>query len=276
MITLKKYNSTTSSWEEESPKVSVGTIVASGTPSSSTFLRGDGSWATPTGGSGDVVGPASSVNARIATFNGTTGKLIQDSGFTTANIAGNTSSTFWNPQNLSIPMFSNAVGWYTTTTIPGLVYTQVLSSNAETTNSVTTIAALSITNVPPGNYRIGFIGLIDKSAGTSSFSVTGGIGTNDGTNVSGLASSLSKRDLATGVTLAQSQIGTGGPSIQMSFTTSSTTQILNHIVTIDGIIKINGTTNKTVSFYLRQALNTSNTTWGGRLQAGAVLTLQKI
>lgn len=42
--------------------------------------------AEPTGGggSGDVVGPASSVNGRIATFNGTTGKLIQDSGFTIA------------------------------------------------------------------------------------------------------------------------------------------------------------------------------------------------
>lgn len=32
------------------------------------------------GGSGDVVGPASSVDNRIATFDGTTGKLIQDSG----------------------------------------------------------------------------------------------------------------------------------------------------------------------------------------------------
>jgi len=31
-------------------------------------------------GSGDVVGPASSATGRVATFNGTTGKLIQDSG----------------------------------------------------------------------------------------------------------------------------------------------------------------------------------------------------
>lgn len=35
---------------------------------------------TAGGGDGDVVGPASAVDARIATFDGTTGKLIQDSG----------------------------------------------------------------------------------------------------------------------------------------------------------------------------------------------------
>jgi len=35
-------------------------------------------------GNGDVTGPSSSVNNRVATFNGTTGKAIQDSGFTIA------------------------------------------------------------------------------------------------------------------------------------------------------------------------------------------------
>lgn len=34
------------------------------------------------GGSGDVMGPASSVDDHIATFDGTTGKLIQDGGYT--------------------------------------------------------------------------------------------------------------------------------------------------------------------------------------------------
>lgn len=37
-------------------------------------------------GSGDVVGPASAVTARIATFNGTTGKLLQDGGKTIPEI----------------------------------------------------------------------------------------------------------------------------------------------------------------------------------------------
>lgn len=38
------------------------------------------------GGTGDVVGPASAVDDRIATFDGTTGKLIQDSGTSLADI----------------------------------------------------------------------------------------------------------------------------------------------------------------------------------------------
>lgn len=42
--------------------------------------------ATGGGGSGDVVGPASAVDDRIATFDGTTGKLIQDGGKTIAGV----------------------------------------------------------------------------------------------------------------------------------------------------------------------------------------------
>lgn len=43
------------------------------------FLRADGSWAAPSGGSGDVVGPASATDNAIARFDLTTGKLVQDS-----------------------------------------------------------------------------------------------------------------------------------------------------------------------------------------------------
>ena len=45
-VIIKRWNGT--SYDELYPKTTVGQIVASGTPSSANYLRGDGSWQTPT------------------------------------------------------------------------------------------------------------------------------------------------------------------------------------------------------------------------------------
>lgn len=62
--------------------IASGTIatarLGSGTANSTTFLRGDQTYATPAG-SGDVVGPASATDNAIARYDTTTGKLIQTS-----------------------------------------------------------------------------------------------------------------------------------------------------------------------------------------------------
>lgn len=50
-----------------------------GTPSASTYLRGDGTWATVASGSGDVVGPASATDSAAALYDTATGKLIKNS-----------------------------------------------------------------------------------------------------------------------------------------------------------------------------------------------------
>lgn len=44
------------------------------------FLRGDGTWQTAGGGSGDVVGPASATDNAVVRYDSTTGKLVQNSG----------------------------------------------------------------------------------------------------------------------------------------------------------------------------------------------------
>ncbi len=70
-------------------KLTSGTVatarLASGTANSSSYLRGDQTWATIT--AGDVVGPASSVDGRVALFDGTTGKLLKQSTAALAPIA---------------------------------------------------------------------------------------------------------------------------------------------------------------------------------------------
>jgi len=78
-------NGTTASWS----LVPVAGISATGTPSGTTYLRGDGTWASVSSGSGDVVGPASSTDNAVVRFDGTTGKLIQNSTAASIDDSGN-------------------------------------------------------------------------------------------------------------------------------------------------------------------------------------------
>lgn len=76
-----------------------GMVPAPAIGDSGKYLKGDGTWATVSG-SGDVVGPASSTDNAVVRFDGTTGKLVQNSGVTIGDNA-DVSITIANAANVN-------------------------------------------------------------------------------------------------------------------------------------------------------------------------------
>ncbi len=80
--------------------------LGSGTPSATTYLRGDSSWATPTGGSGDVIGDdvsttdqnivayVSTGGKNVTELTGTQGDVLYHNGTNWANLGVGASGTF--------------------------------------------------------------------------------------------------------------------------------------------------------------------------------------
>jgi len=79
-----------------------GLVVKPVAGQESLFLRGDATWTAPPTG-GDVTGPAGAVSGNLATYDGVTGKLIQDAGINTSAI----------PSSLPVPIAEGGTGQIT-------------------------------------------------------------------------------------------------------------------------------------------------------------------
>jgi hypothetical protein len=116
---------------------------------------------TPSTGSGDVVGPASAVSGNIATFDGTTGKLIQDSALAVTNTATlNTDQTF-----TALKTFSGSTSVAATKLTNAKEVTTISATAATGTidYDVTTQSVLYYTSDASANWTVNFRG----SSGTS-------------------------------------------------------------------------------------------------------------
>lgn len=87
-----------------------------------TVVAGNPVWST-VAGTGDVVGPAFAVDQNIATFDGITGKLIQDSGITIAAILAQIPSA---PTQIATTVFTSSGTWTKATLNPKYIEVTVI------------------------------------------------------------------------------------------------------------------------------------------------------
>ena len=140
--------------------VDIADINATGTASGTTYLRGDGTWSTPAGGgSGNVVGPASSTDNGLVVFDDTTGELVRDaSGWHFDQGDGPDSVLVGKDLALSVGASTNSIGEYTPgsgVTIDGVL----IKDGGVTLNQSSTLKAQNISpvsggstmNIGPGN-----------------------------------------------------------------------------------------------------------------------------
>jgi hypothetical protein len=99
------YNATTSLWEKNTLTAGSGITVTNGAGSITIASSGGG-------GTGDVVGPASSTDNAVARFDGTTGKLVQNSSFV-VNDSGEVTTGVWKGTEVTVPYGGTGVSTLT-------------------------------------------------------------------------------------------------------------------------------------------------------------------
>ena len=161
-------------------------IAGAGTRDATTFYRGDGTFAAPSG-SGDLVGPSSAADNSVPTYDGTTGKLVQDQGsmfidddgnvgigtaspaspLTIANAATNKAQFGTGTVNSSIKISNRMEVGYNG---KGYINTPVVKNMEIRTNSIVKQIVHTTGILTSGtNYGVQFTPTVNQASGTAGF-----------------------------------------------------------------------------------------------------------
>jgi hypothetical protein len=135
--------------------------------------------ATKAGASGDVVGPASATANAVPTFNGTTGKLIQNNSGVTISSGVVTATGFSGPLNGTVGATTPTTGVFTDVTLNAqgdVRFADSDSSNYVAFQGASTIASNVTWTLPSTDGTTGQV-LSTNGSGTLSWATAGGIST---------------------------------------------------------------------------------------------------
>jgi hypothetical protein len=137
--------------------------VDDGTAGQALVTDGNGVLSWSSAASGDVYGPASATDKAIATYNGTTGKIIQDNPSVTITSNVITALGFTGPHNGTVGATTPSTGAFTTLSGTG----QLTLTNASDYNLYASGAG--------GNYMAGKLGIGDLPSGNGQLRVAGAV-----------------------------------------------------------------------------------------------------